>query len=152
MKLDIRKQAIPADVLISYLSKSVYLLLKELNEQIFLWLIGVLFTGKDKPVASEGEEPVLTASGEVRKGRDLAESTFRKHFHGLKAIHVHFQREGKYQVHCTNPYRHDNLRINCRNSSPSSLIQKVLRGKPLSRSCCKGKLYVIHQLKCIIIM
>ena len=110
------------------------------------------FTGKDKPVASEGEEPVLTASGEVRKGRDLAESTFRKHFHGLKAIHVHFQREGKYQVHCTNPYRHDNLRINCRNSSPSSLIQKVLRGKPLSRSCCKGKLYVIHQLKCIIIM
>jgi len=125
MKLDIRKQAIPADVLISYLSKSVYLLLKELNEQIFLWLIGVLFTGKDKPVASEGKEPVLTASGEVRKGRGLAESTFRKHFHGLKAIHVHFQREGKYQVHCTNPYRHDNLRINCRNSSPSSLIQKV---------------------------
>jgi len=37
MKLDIRKQAIPADVLISYLSKSVYLLLKELNEQIFFY-------------------------------------------------------------------------------------------------------------------
>jgi len=35
--------------------------------------------GKDKQVASEGEEPVLTASGEVRKGRGLAESTFRKH-------------------------------------------------------------------------
>lgn len=57
-----------------------------------------MFTGKDKPVAIEDGEPIRTVDGEVRKGRGLAESTFRKQFHGLKTIHAHFQRESKYQV------------------------------------------------------
>lgn len=65
-------------------------------------VVGVLFTGTDKAVLSSEGQPLRMADGRTRKGRGLSEGTFRKHFHGLKTLHVHFQRKQVYEVriHC----------------------------------------------------
>ena len=34
-----------------------------------------------------------------RKGRGLSEGTFRKHYHGLKTLHLHIHRKQVYEVH-----------------------------------------------------
>ena len=66
--------------------------------------IGVLFSGIDKPVLSNEGQPLMMADGRPRKGRGLSEGTFRKHFHGLKTLHLHFHRKQVYKVqvvyHC----------------------------------------------------
>ena len=66
--------------------------------------IGVLFSGIDKPVLSNEGQPLMMADGRPRKGRGLSEGTFRKHFHGLKTLHLHFHRKQVYEVqveyHC----------------------------------------------------
>ena len=48
-------------------------------------------------LSSDGQ-PLTMADGGVRKGRGLSEGTFRKHFFGLKTLHVHFQRKQVYEV------------------------------------------------------
>ena len=66
--------------------------------------IGVLFSGIDKPVLSNEGQPLMMADGRPRKGRGLSEGMFRKHFHGLKTLHLHFHRKQVYEVqvvyHC----------------------------------------------------
>ena len=42
--------------------------------------------------------PIQTASGVARTGKGLSESTFRKEYHALKTLHIHFQSADKYQV------------------------------------------------------
>ena len=64
----------------------------------YYYTIDVLFTGADKPVLSGDGQPLMTADGRPRKGRGLSEGTFRKHFFGLKTLHVHFQRKQVYEV------------------------------------------------------
>lgn len=64
--------------------------------------IGVLFSGIDKPVLSNDGQPLIMADGRPRTGRGLSEGTFRKHFHGLKTLHLHFHRKQVYEVcHCS---------------------------------------------------
>ena len=59
---------------------------------------GVLFTGRGKPVADEKGSPLLLCNGQPRVGRGLAESTFRKVYHALRTLHVHFQTQTEYKV------------------------------------------------------
>lgn len=56
-----------------------------------------LYGGK-KHVVDEDSQPILQKNGLVRMGREFAESTFRKIYHALRTIHVHFQRENEYKV------------------------------------------------------
>ena len=51
---------------------------------------------------NEHGEAVRQHSGEVRVGRGLAESTFRKIYHALQTLHVHFQQDTEYKVGCAN--------------------------------------------------
>ena len=53
---------------------------------------------KGKPVTDEDGQPIMQLNGRVRMGRELAESTFRKHYHALRTLHVHFQKENNYKV------------------------------------------------------
>lgn len=48
-------------------------------------------------LSSDGQT-LMMADGRPRKGRGLSEGTFRKHFFGLKTLHVHFQRKQVYEV------------------------------------------------------
>ena len=48
-------------------------------------------------LSSDGQ-PLMMADGKPRKGRGLSEGTFRKHFFGLKTLHVHFHRKQVYEV------------------------------------------------------
>ena len=58
-----------------------------------------MFTGIDKPVLSGEGHPLMMADGMPRKGRGLSEGTFRKHYHGLKTLHLHFHRKHVYEAH-----------------------------------------------------
>lgn len=60
---------------------------------------GVLFTGKGKPVKDERGNPLFLKNGQPRVGKGIAESTFRKIYHALRTIHVHFQQKTDYMVH-----------------------------------------------------
>ena len=51
-------------------------------------------------VLSNDGQTLMMADGRPRKGRGLSEGTFRKHFFGLKTLHVHFQRKQAYVVNC----------------------------------------------------
>ena len=46
----------------------------------------------------EQGSPLYCRDGRPRLGRGLAVSTFRKHYHALRTLHVHFQRETATQV------------------------------------------------------
>lgn len=46
----------------------------------------------------EHGSPLYCHDGRARLGRGLAVSTFRKHYHALRTLHVHFQREAAAQV------------------------------------------------------
>ena len=60
--------------------------------------IGVLFTGKGKPILNKNGEKVHTADESTRLGRGFEESTFRKVYHALKTLHKHFQKVSEYKV------------------------------------------------------
>ena len=61
--------------------------------------LGVLFTGKGKPVLDEHGKEIQQFNGQVRVGKGFAENTFRKVYHALHTLHVHFQQEAEYKVH-----------------------------------------------------
>ena len=42
--------------------------------------------------------PIRQNSGQIRFGKEFAESTFRKVYHALQTLHVHFQQENEYKV------------------------------------------------------
>ena len=63
--------------------------------------IGVLFTGKGKPVLGDNDIPLEAKDGKTRLGRGYSESTFRKYFHALNTLHKHFQRESTIGVRTT---------------------------------------------------
>ena len=65
---------------------------------VFLPCAGVLFTGKSKAVVDSQGIPVLQNNGQTRFGKEFAESTFRKVYHALQTLHVHFQLESEYKV------------------------------------------------------
>lgn len=97
IELDISTSSIPPEIIISYMRK-ISLSSHAISSDI-LCKIGVLFTGKGKPVdLDENGQPILQHNGSVRMGRELAESTFRKHYHALRTLHVHFQKESDYKV------------------------------------------------------
>ena len=58
-----------------------------------LSFVELLFVGKGKPIVDEDDIPVCNRHEKVRFGRGFAESTFRKHYHALRTIHVHFQQQ-----------------------------------------------------------
>ena len=60
--------------------------------------LGVLFTGRGKAVLDEDGEEIQQNNGQVRRGRGFAESTFRKTYHALHTLHVHFQQQSEYKV------------------------------------------------------
>lgn len=60
-------------------------------------IIGVLFTGKGKVVEDE-RNPLFCFDGTPRVGRGLASSTFRKQYHALRTLHVHFQQDSTSKV------------------------------------------------------
>ena len=47
----------------------------------------------------ERGEEIQQCNGQVRVGRGFAESTFRKTYHALHTLHVHFQQESEYRVY-----------------------------------------------------
>ena len=61
-------------------------------------MAGVLFTGRGKPVADENGTPLKLNNGQPRLGKGLAESTFRKIYHGLRTLHTHFQNRTEYKA------------------------------------------------------
>ena len=42
--------------------------------------------------------PVRQNDGQIRFGKEFAESTFRKVYHALQTLHIHFQQENEYKV------------------------------------------------------
>ena len=46
----------------------------------------------------EHGEEIQQCNGQVRVGKGFAESTFRKTYHALHTLHVHFQQESEYKV------------------------------------------------------
>lgn len=54
-------------------------------------IIGVLFTGKQKAIGKK-------LDGSIRMGREFAENTFRKNYHALRTLHIHFQQQSEYRV------------------------------------------------------
>lgn len=60
--------------------------------------LGILFTGRGKAVLDENGDEIQQCNGQVRVGRGFAESTFRKIYHPLHTLHVHFQQESEYKV------------------------------------------------------
>ena len=58
-----------------------------------LSFVGWLFVVKGKAIVDEDGIPVCTRHEKVRFGRGFAESTFKKHYHALRTIHVHFQQQ-----------------------------------------------------------
>ena len=60
--------------------------------------LGIHFTGKGKTVLDEHGAAIRQHNGQVRVGKGLAESTFRKIYYALQTLHVHFQQETEYKV------------------------------------------------------
>ena len=42
--------------------------------------------------------PVRQNDGQIRFSKEFAESTFRKVYHALQTLHIHFQQENEYKV------------------------------------------------------
>ena len=59
---------------------------------------GVMFTGARVQVTDEDGTPLYSNDGKPRLGRGLAGSTFRKQYHGLRTLHVHFQQDASSKV------------------------------------------------------
>lgn len=100
INLDITKESIPAEIIISYLRRCTVITFTWMSVMLLYVIdyIGVLFTGKGKPVLNKNGEKVYTADGSTRLGRGFEESTFRKVYHALKTLHKHFQRVSEYKV------------------------------------------------------
>ena len=94
VKLDITEESIPPAIIISYMSR----LTTNLLMMILFSLAGVLFTGKHQAVMDSQGVPVRQNNGQIRFGKEFAESTFRKVYHALQTLHVHFQQENEYKV------------------------------------------------------
>ena len=63
---------------------------------------GVMFTAANTPVVDGNGNAMVMNNGLPRLGKGFAESTFRKHYHALRTLHVHFQQETEpkvYDVH-----------------------------------------------------
>lgn len=58
----------------------------------------MLFTGKRQAVVDSQGIPVRQNDGQIRFGKEFAESTFRKVYHALQTLHVHFQQVNEYKV------------------------------------------------------
>ena len=103
VQIDISKESIPPAIIISYMRKSSFsilsIIMHTLTQTSFVYMhAGVLFTGRGKPVTSDDGTPLLMNSGSPRLGRGLAESTFRKIYHGLRTLHIHFQKQSEYKA------------------------------------------------------
>ena len=60
--------------------------------------LGVLFTGAGEQVRDEDGTTLYCNDGTPRVGRGLAATTFRKHYHALRTLHVHFQQDSISKV------------------------------------------------------
>lgn len=60
---------------------------------------GLMFTASNTPVVNGNGIAINMNNGQPRLGKGFAESTFRKHYHALRTLHVHFQQETEPKVH-----------------------------------------------------
>lgn len=61
--------------------------------------IGVMFTAANTPVVDGNGIAIHMNNGQPRLGKGFAESTFKKHYHALRTLHIHFQQETEPKVY-----------------------------------------------------
>ena len=98
MVIDITKESIPPAIILSYMRMFSDILEAWMVIISIIIVIGVLFTGTGKVVRDEQGNPLYSNNGKERLGRGLAVTTFRKHYHALRTLHVHFQQDNVSKV------------------------------------------------------